>query len=264
MSYLEVLFNPEEYAGAGNTPNTNQVFPIGALEANPRSFITLNPIKAETTRADSNVSALRNFLVEIDSINSHADQRKYVESLGLPYSCITTSGNKSLHFVVALKEDLKDERAWRIRAKAILEIYAYADQSTKNPSRYTRMAGARRFDNGNPQELVEARDRIELGRLDSWLREHGKVPVLNKPPLSQLSGWKKSLLPDTKDFLINGAEVGTINNRSFACAINLLEAGYNKQVVQYWMVKTAEKYGYNTNEIIKTIKSAVNKQSRSK
>lgn len=136
-------------------------------------LVALNPIKGN--REDENCTALRTFLVEIDTIPLK-DQYDYVQSMRLPYSMIVFSGGKSLHFGITLSEDLSSLETYKYLATWILNVMSKADQNTKNPSRGIRMAGAMR--DGKEQKLIELKRRIPLGDLNAWLSqfEHLRPP----------------------------------------------------------------------------------------
>lgn len=137
-------------------------------------LVALNPI--DGFRRDSNVTAYRSFLVEMDD-GTLAEQMKYIEDSGLPYSICVFSGNKSLHFGVVLQEDLVEEYLWRDVAQWILNILTKADPLTKNPSRSIRIPGVIRPNGkGLEQKLVKIKGRVDNEELFVWLN---KYPDLN-------------------------------------------------------------------------------------
>jgi hypothetical protein len=150
-------------------------------------LVALNPVKG--FRVDSNCTAFRNFLVEID-IGTSEEQLNYIKKIGLPYSAAIFSGNKSLHFLVSLQEDLPNEQIWRTFAEWILNVATNADQKTKNPTRSIRMPGVWR-DPNKMQKLVEFHGPIELKTLVKWLAEHPKAkPREHKRGTGQGKGLK--------------------------------------------------------------------------
>lgn len=128
----------------------------------------LNPIMGY--REDANCTAFRNFLVEVD-YGPLKEQLAYVRKLGLPYSACVFSGNKSLHFLVSVDEDLPSENAWRIVQEWILNIITLADSKTKNPSRMIRIPGSWRTPS-QKQRLVEIKGQTKLTDLTNWLKQY--------------------------------------------------------------------------------------------
>lgn len=143
-------------------------------------LVAINPIFG--IRDDSNCTAYRNFLVEIDD-GSLASQKEYADGLGLPYSAAVFSGNKSIHFAISLTESLPSIEIYRFYANWILKVVDKADQNTKNPSRSIRIAGAIR--EGKEQKIIQVGERISLERLQSWLSKYEKL----RPKLARESVW---------------------------------------------------------------------------
>lgn len=137
------------------------------------NLVSINPIKGD--RLDSNVTAYRSFLVELDD-GDLVEQMKYVESMEMPYSVCVFSGNKSLHFGIVLEEDLPSEDLWRDINEWILNIMSRADQATKNPSRSIRFPENKRHDGKMlVQSLVEIKNRISYGILLQWLNQYKEL-----------------------------------------------------------------------------------------
>lgn len=107
-------------------------------------WVGVNPVSGGQNIRE-NVVAFRHVLVESDEM-AVQDQIAAIESLNLPVTTLTSSGNKSAHALVRV--DAKDEEEYTKRVK---EIYAKledggfkVDQQNKNPNRLTRIAGAYR------------------------------------------------------------------------------------------------------------------------
>lgn len=143
-------------------PNPKQR--IKKVNSSELLFVALNPIKG--FRNDASCTAYRNFLIEMD-FGPLAEQLSYIKRIGMPYSACVFSGNKSLHFLISLEEDLPSENVYRLFSEWILNITTAADQSTKNPSRSIRIPGAIR-DTGK-QRLVELKGKVRLKELVEWL-----------------------------------------------------------------------------------------------
>ena len=151
---------------------------IERVDSDVPILCALNPIKGY--REDLNCTSFRNFLVEMDT-GSLQDQLAYVKQLGMPYSAAIFSGNKSIHFLLSLDQDLPSESVYRTISEWILSIVTLADQQTKNPSRSIRIPGAFR-EPGKQQQLLEFHGAVKLADLRDWLTKHpGAKPKERQP-----------------------------------------------------------------------------------
>lgn len=132
------------------------------------TLVALNPIKG--WREDSNCTAFRNFLIEMDA-GDLKGQYEYIQYMGIPYSAVIFSGNKSLHFLISLEQDLPDEKEYRFFSEWILNALPMADDKTKNPSRGIRIPGAFR-EPQKKQRLVELKGPVNNTKLLLWLAKH--------------------------------------------------------------------------------------------
>lgn len=189
-------------------------------------LVALNPIQG--WRSDSTVTAYRNFLVEVDT-GSIPSQLEYLKKIGLPYSAIVFSGNKSLHGLVSLDQDLPSQSVYRKFSQWILNIATIADPLTKNPSRCIRIPGAYR-EPGKKQVLVEFKGPTKLIDLVNWLqlhpeakpKEHEKRKPSGKLNIDGLKPW-------VADRLINGLDPNKgRNSQFFAIACEFALAGLSE------------------------------------
>lgn len=199
-SFLNLLFDPfEEICVSPNQFSYDSIpqerlstgFEISGEGKNGRyvtlcdeasiNLVAINPIKGQ--RNDDNVTAFRSFLIELDE-GPLAEQKKYIEDSGLPYSICVFSGSKSLHYGVVLEKPLINIDMWRHVNEWMLNILKKADQQTKNPSRCIRFPGSMRKDWDKEtkkevvkkeQKLVEIRRRISQEELNIWLNKHPDV-----------------------------------------------------------------------------------------
>lgn len=278
--FLKLFFNPNEticispskYA-YHSISQSDLLFPEVTLESQnemrdryivPTSSMTLcaiNPISGD--RNDSNVTAFRNFLIEIDDGDVWS-QRNYINSLKMPYSICVFSGNKSLHYGICLEESLPDIEVWRIINKWALNIASKADQNTVNPSRSIRVPGAMRLDGKKlEQKLIEIKGRISLDCMLEWLGEYPeKNPALDmrKEEVNfnvgpEIGGIPKWVL----DKLIN-QDVGSGGSRNkewFGIAMEFAKRGY----CEYDIINTLSDYfipqkDFTKTEFLGIIKSA--------
>lgn len=189
-------------------------------------LVALNPIKGY--REDANCIKYRNFLIEMD-YGDLTEQLIYARKMELPYSAVIFSGNKSLHFLISLDEDIPTEKQWRLIAEWILGIMTAADQNTKNPSRQIRIPGAYR-EPGKQQQLYDWKGATTIAELKEWLAKHpGAKPVIpvkravsTKPDLTKIKSWAKKRLENGLD-----AKQGR-NKQWFAIACEFALAGVSE------------------------------------
>lgn len=117
-------------------------------------------------RADLNVSAYRNFLIEIDDMPLD-EQIKYVTSK-VPVTSIVYSGGKSNHFIIALENEVSFED-YKTYARRLKNFIPAMDPTTKNPSRLSRLPYRYRADRAKRQELLYLGAPISEAQLDEIL-----------------------------------------------------------------------------------------------
>jgi hypothetical protein len=215
-------------SGVSTMVSPNPDREIEKVETDRLTLVALNPIKG--WREDLNCTAFRSFLIEMD-YGPLEEQLAYADKIGLPYSAVIFSGNKSLHFLICLDHDLPSEEVWRIMAEWTLGIATAADQNTKNPSRQIRIPGAYR-EPGKRQELyVPTIKATKLADFAAWLAKHPEAKP--KPPEKrEISGTAdfSKLKPWVKQRLAKGV-VGFKSGRNkewFAVACEFALAGYSE------------------------------------
>jgi KaiC/GvpD/RAD55 family RecA-like ATPase len=95
-------------------------------------------------------------LVECDEIADLNKQKEYLLGLNLPIASLVWSGNKSLHAVVKIQAI--DRIEYNRRVELLHKICAAVNfpiDKTKDPCRYTRLAGALNPATGNYQQLID-------------------------------------------------------------------------------------------------------------
>jgi len=173
------------------------------IETSKLLLCALNPIKG--FRVDQNCTAFRNFLVEID-VSTTEHQISYLKTIGIPYSALVFSGNKSVHCLVSLATDLPDEKIWRKVAEWILNICTIADQQTKNPSRSIRIPGAER-EPGKLQTLLEFKGPVKLEDMAAWLNMHPEAKPKERERKPRTGDLDLDNLPNwVADRLVNGLD----------------------------------------------------------
>jgi hypothetical protein len=187
----------------------------------------LNPING--SRLDSNVTNYRSFLIELD-VGTLKEQLNTIKHLKMPFTAQVFSGNKSIHTVITLDEDLKTEAQYRLLARWIFAIVTTADDKCENPSRCVRIPEVYR-EPGKKQRLVELRQRVSHKEFFAWLN---KWPHLAPKPkekrvipegegdYDRLSTWAKYQIKKGIEFK-NGR-----NQTWFALAYDFALAGYSE------------------------------------
>ena len=192
IKYLEVLFEPNENVGyvTSSWPRDGKYQPskghcdrtagqlikalsdcggdmgavIGDYNMEAGAWIRFNPLDGKDVKND-NVTEFRYALVECDSMEL-SQQRRIIEDMKLPVACLVYSGRKSIHAIVHIDADSREE--YRKKVEYLYEACKKAglsvDTSNKNPSRLSRMPGVIR--NGKRQELLAV--NIGLKSFDEW------------------------------------------------------------------------------------------------
>jgi len=153
-----------------------------ALRGNKDAGIYMgqNPVRPglddQTAAKDEGVAAFRHALVEFDSVPLE-QQFATVLATRLPVSAVVYSGGKSLHAWVRV--DAPDRETFKQRVAAIhaLPLLAGMDKANKNPSRLTRLPGARRGD--KVQRVVAI--GVGAASWDEWTRTHEQATPADEP-----------------------------------------------------------------------------------
>lgn len=147
-------------------PKDPERFPK-VVDSDKLVLVALNP--AEGLRCDENIAKYRSFLIELD-VGSILEQINTVRHLKMPFTAQVFSGNKSVHTVITLDEDLKNEAQYRLIAKWIFAIITTADDKCGNPSRCVRIPEVYR-EPGKKQRLIRLKERVSHKELFSWLNK---------------------------------------------------------------------------------------------
>jgi len=130
-------------------------------------FVRVNPMVSGGA-SDSAVAKYRFCLLEIDAdpegnpISLELQFGSFVAS-GLPIRAVTFSGGRSLHAIVSIEASNAEEYRERSKeASARMTRYIVPDTKCLNPSRYTRLPGARRLVSPLNAAVEEWRDQTLL------------------------------------------------------------------------------------------------------
>jgi hypothetical protein len=124
----------------------NLIFP----SEGPGLFVGVNPMRLGGSK-DSDVTDYRHALIEFDKIST-TEQWAILAGSRVPLAAVTYSGGKSIHGLVRI--NARDRREYEDRVRALYAHFAnyLPDETCRNPSRFSRLPGARRFD--KRQELL--------------------------------------------------------------------------------------------------------------
>jgi hypothetical protein len=279
QSLLKLLFNPGEEVCV--TPNElgfhsiplekalsgdielilpNEGSPVIHCNSSDLILTAINPIKG--FKRDCFVTAFRSFLIEYDD-RPLKDQISYIKYLKMPFSAQVFSGNKSIHTVIVLNEDLTDEKTYRYIGNWIFNIMAGCDKNCKNPSRAVRIPGAYR-EPGKKQRLVELKGRVSHKELFSWLNlyEHKKPKFKERKTAFQgdadfslLSPWCRYMMLNGVDFKNRGR-----NQTWYAIAYDFALAGFTlDKTIDILQTSFSEESDFKEKEWLTTINSAFKK-----
>lgn len=294
---FQVLFDPGEHSCFADNPKGTRVFPLDFYNKQRHGFFSINPLDGardrdpveayhhplKPRRADANVTAFRNILVEMDK-DTLADQLAIVNDLGMPYSSCVFSGGKSYHFILSLATPLESRAAYDDMVKRIYRaLGGRIDPSCKNPSRLSRSPDHLRADKMKFQSLKDLRERVENIDLENWLQEQGSLSgrrlLKNSgsfPKARDLSmDWPNQieaakhlgsddllhvpLYRTTWEFLEEGAPDGEWNLRLFKAACDVFQKGW---ALDDFMTKAAAITGHLDQNDQATIRSAYRRRTQ--
>lgn len=244
------------FGGKITLVSSNKDSPIRHCDSSKLILVSINPIKG--FRCDKNVTAFRSFLVELD-IGSTKEQLTTIKRFGMPFSAQVFSGNKSVHTVITLSEDLKDKRDYSDIANWIFNIITLADKNCANPSRGARIPGAYREPN-KKQELISINRRITHKELFSWLNQYEhlrprakekRIMLPGQADYSRLSPWARGMLTKGMEFKIGR------NQTWFGLAVDFALAGFSEdETIDNLGKHFVEEHDFKEKEWLASIRSA--------
>lgn len=272
--FLDLLFNEGETicVTSGNygahSIEQSEIGPVINLKTPNKQFtiseddiqlVGINPIKGFKT--DNNVTAYRNFMLELDD-GTIAQQIKYIKDSGIPYSACVFSGNKSMHYVIALTQGYS-ESIWRFVNQWILNILKAADQQNKSPSRGVRFPGNKRKNGAKKmQVLKELHGRITQSDLNNWLAKFpDKKPRIEAPPVENYGTFiSEGELPAFIVAMLKNLQQGVQPERNkswFRASSYMAKRGMSVDMATNICRKYfIEEDDFKENELINCIKSA--------
>jgi hypothetical protein len=191
LKYIAALFQPGDGLIIAKGHPSNIVFNASyGPEYKPVSadYICVNPIKGQ--KLDRNATAYKSFLLEFDGV-SIGHQLTLIDHLKqiIPVRTVVSSGNKSIHAVISLIDDLgfaigTDQgteaykamhKALRLASEVYLKPYvtetitstSLIDASNCNASRFTRLGGGTNNFHKRPETPASTQSLLEVGNLIS-------------------------------------------------------------------------------------------------
>lgn len=120
--------------------NNGDPKPVWMRIGNPGVYVGMNP---STGSKDEHVTCYRHCLVEWDNLPLKKQWALIVESR-LPVAAVIHTGNKSLHAIVKIDADSREQYDERVAFVYERLEKSKPDPANKNPGRLTRMPGAKR------------------------------------------------------------------------------------------------------------------------
>jgi len=246
--YLEALFDAEEFVCSADNPFETKVTKLEGVSRDD-AYITLNPLRGESSRADKNTDKFRNFLVEFDDLILDK-QLLHVEEIGMPFTTCVFSGNKSFHFVISLQDPLQDRKEYDRLVRWLYAAVPDADPSCKNPSRFTRLGGGT-HKNGTKQDIEQLRGRVSQEELVAWLSSRCEQPACVSRSAKQLAddeffaiqktGYRAKLHKATIGFCKTGGRKGFRHKNVFIAACNMRDCYYTIDEAKFLLLNKLAK-----------------------
>ena len=234
----------------------SEMVPISYCSTSDLILAAINPISG--WRRDSNVTAYRSFLIEIDT-GTIKEQLGTIAHLKMPYSAQIFSGNKSVHTAIVLNTDLASEKIYRFIAEWILNIVTLADRNCRNSSRSIRIPGAYR-EPGKKQRLIEMGNRVSQKELMDWLNKykHLEPKVATPRIISSENADFSNLSPWAQQMIIKGVTFKNGRNQTwFGLAVDFAIAGFSEEkTIEMLTARFTEEHDFKEKELLRTINSA--------
>lgn len=176
QSFINLLFDDEDTICICKSPSDYFFVKKRDYQGELGKLLAFNPTNPGTkTRKNSDVARFRSFLIEFDNISIN-EQYDTILKLNFPYSTITYSGNKSLHIILTLEEEVDSQENYYLYSKWIHNIFEgkgyQPDPLTKSPSFLTRFPNVTADDGFCSQKLLSVRDRVNNNAFLEWLKSY--------------------------------------------------------------------------------------------
>ena len=156
VKQLEALFNPEDKLIVCKNANYGETL-AASIFTLENEFDNFTHIKVNHGGPKaSDISDFKYTLVECDDIADLSKQKAYLTGLGLPIQTLTWSGNKSLHAIVRIDALTRPEYDRRVSLiHTVCQSAGFNIDKTKDPCRYTRLAGSINPKTQKVQKLID-------------------------------------------------------------------------------------------------------------
>ena len=212
--YLNLLFRRGEYINVAK----ESVRETGSVPVDRRvegRWICANPLYPGSSRKQVNVYEYRNLVIEMDQPDM--TQAQQMEAMTLPYTTAVFSGNKSVHFVIALAEAVDRDTYKALCRRIKVWGEGLIDPACLEPARLTRMPR-------EGQPMLKARQRVSLNELDQALPQVAKEEyVRNRSEIKIAPVFE--LTKKARDYLTGQTSREDAHGASLHAAKNLFELG---------------------------------------
>jgi hypothetical protein len=185
QKFINVLFDEEDTICICRSPSDYFFIKKKDYQGELGKLLAFNPTNPTTkTRKNSDVAKFRSFMIEFDNI-SIKQQYDVILEIGFPHSTITYSGNKSLHIILTLEQEIESQDNYYLYSKWIQNIFqakSYRpDPLTKSPSFLTRFPNVTSDDGFYSQKLLSLQGRVNNSDFIEWLNRYSECrPQINK------------------------------------------------------------------------------------
>ena len=202
LKFLDILFDDDDCLCVCKSPFDFEFQKKSQMGNKIGRYISINPSNPNTsTRRNDDVTKFRNFLIEFDDM-SITEQLSKMENLKIPYSAVTFSGNKSLHFIISLENPLSNIEEYQLISNwihnIVNELVGNADKSTKPPSFTTRYPNVIHENGIYSQKLLKLNGRLSDEEFFGWIKNH----ISLKPTIDNSKRSFKEKINDALDFYI--------------------------------------------------------------
>lgn len=250
MTFFEALFDEGEKTCFATRVTDKKVRDARSGVLRGEQYFSINPLGS--SRADSEVTAFRNFLIEYDNL----DRQEQLDKLRhVPWTTLVWSGGKSYHAIISLAEPVSSKEEYIAIFSRINKKLKGIDKANKNPSRLSRIGAAFR-DNGELQEVLGVKARVSREELESWL----PLPEPARPKVS--IEVPRGFVPlFARTYLRVGAPEGRRNSDLFLASCQLFRSGWSTDQVYDAVQGVADLKDHEIRSCVNSARKAVDNES---
>lgn len=245
-------------------------------------FVVANEIKglSKSMAGIENIKSYKNIVLEFDKEEwTERDQINHVKKCGIKYVTATSSGNRSVHFIVRVASGFQSLSQYEFFAKAI--YYATggaADPKCLHVNRLTRIPGVTRKSTGREQQLLEvdalrsyatpgelleyltaSGPRVVQKRFEGFLEriERQKMRNVLSAQRNEKRGGGPTPLPKIyEDMIANGTlhpEATSRHDSLVKLAAWSVHNGYNEEEVELLLTEAADSLGIGMRKDVQAV-----------